>query len=142
MPTAVTPSGGRSRHDHDVAALFERRASRDERPAFLGRFDDHNGRRETRDDPVPQREVMRQRRYADGKFADDCASLFDVTSEIAVLGWIDAIDAAPEHPDGSPFGIECAGMRRRVDSACETRHDDGAGGRQIARQLPRQAQRV
>ena len=54
----------------DVAAGLERQPRRDQRARLHGGLDDERAARERRDDAVPDREVLRQRRRADRELAD------------------------------------------------------------------------
>src|SRR6188472_4727348 len=57
----VTPRRDIARYRQHVPALFERGPSGDQGPTLQVRLDHHNGPREAADDPIPQREVWRQR---------------------------------------------------------------------------------
>ena len=60
----------RARDREDVAAGLEREPRRDQRARLHGRLDDQRAARQRRDDAVPDREVLRQRRRADRELAD------------------------------------------------------------------------
>ena len=47
-------------HRHDVPALFQGASGGNQRPALLRGFDDDDGQRDPADDPVAQREMLRE----------------------------------------------------------------------------------
>src|ERR1700730_19436986 len=72
----------------DLAILLERHPRGYQRTALLRRLDNHDAKREARQDTVAAGEVLRQRRGAQREFAQDGAAAFDNrVGEPAMLGW-------------------------------------------------------
>ena len=105
------------------ASEIGRGAGRDQRPAALGGFDDHDPEGQARDRAIPQGEVARVRRRPRRKLRDQRAVGFDLIRERAILWWISPVDARAQHRDRTTAGRQRAAMRGRVDTTRETAHD-------------------
>ena len=122
-------------HRQHVAPLLERAARGDERPALFARFDDHDGAREPADDPVAQREQIRERRRSRHELARDRAVLLHLARERRVLRRIHDVHARAHDPDGDAAGRQRAAVRGRVDAARQPADDGQPARREIGRKL-------
>ena len=112
----------------------------DQRSRLLRRLDHDDGQRESADQTIPHRKVVRQRRGAGRIFADDEAGLSDLRGERLVLRRIDVVHARAEHRDGST-GRERAAMCSGIDAARQPAHDGHATRGQVGGQPRRGVQR-
>ena len=123
----VAPREDAAGHGHDGPALFEGEPGGDERPAALGRLDDHGGERQAADDTVPGREMEGERRRARRQLAQDHAAARDLHGQPVVLGRVDDVDARAEHGGGLSAGSQRGPVRRRIDAPGHPAHDERAG---------------
>ena len=111
---------------HDLPALFERHARRDERAAFLRRFHDDDSDGQAADDAVAQRKVGGQRTRTGRKLADDGAVPRNRVSKLAMFGRIHHVGARPENGDRQAAAGQRSTVRGAVDAARHAAHHRNA----------------
>ena len=127
---------------HDLAALFQRGPRGNERPALLGRLDDHDRYREAADDAVPQRKVLRPRAGAGWVLAHDRTRSNHFLGQVPMLRGIDDVGARTEHGNRRPPAADRAAMRRAVHASRQAAHDREASPRETLAEPLRHIQRV
>ena len=124
------PAGNPPGQDHHIFSLVERRRSRDERAAALGRLHDQHRVGQAGDQPIAAGKEAgvgwgRRRRLGDHR-----AGNRDPTDQVRVLGGVDASQARAEHGDGAAPGLECGRVRRSIDTSGQTTDDHDPGARE------------
>jgi hypothetical protein len=105
------------------AALVGRQSGGDQRAAAHCRLDDQRTQRQPADDAIAPREVHRQRRRAERKFADECTACSDRFGERAVRGRVVDIQSGATHGNGDAFSIERTSMSCSVDAGRQPARD-------------------
>ena len=139
--SACAPSevGGEDRagHGEHVAAEVGGEPRRDERARPSRGLDDHDPRRQARDDAIADRKILRARLGPRRVLGDEQLIRRHPFLETAVLARIVDVDAAAEDRDRAARRFQGGFVGRRVHAAREARHDGHARACDLAREPPR-----
>ena len=123
----------RSGYGENVASLFARQPGGDQRPAALRCFDHQTAERQARNDPVAPREVLLERRRAEGELADDDAIIGDALRQFAVPRRVNPVAAGTDDGNRRAAAGKTAAMRGGIDAERQATDDGEARLRQRSR---------
>ena len=108
----------------NIASMFESELGGDERSTREGRLRDQSAIRYSRDDLIPDREVVDFWSCSEWKMRDDSSTMCDdLLEERLITGGITSIYPGSEYGNRITIMIECDMMSNTVDSCGSTTHN-------------------